>query len=383
MRRYFDWAATALPWEPYGLYDGRPNGRLFFGNPSSPHAEGRKAKEALEEARSRCALVLGVQPETLYFTSGATESNTLVLHSFLKRKEKGKLLYSAVEHPSIRENCRALEHLNLPIASIAVEKDGRVSLQTLEKALEKNPDARFAAIMTVNNETGALMDMKALSALIRQKQKGPHIHLHSDLVQAAGKFPLDIKGWDLDSASISAHKLGGPGGIGLLYLPKPLDVLSAGKQERGIRAGTENILGALALARILEERASRDFTKNEALKAEERMGFLIKALKAMKRCRLIPEDRQERDRRFSPWILQARFAGIPGEPMLRALDNEGFAISTGSACASASQERPVLAAMGLGKTEQLEGIRISQGWTTTMDDIEALLKGIEKVLEFL
>jgi cysteine desulfurase len=113
------------------------------------------------------------------------------------------------------------------------------------------------------------------------------------------------------------------------------------------------------------------------------MGFLIRALKANKRCTLIPKDREEKDRRFSPWILQAGFEGVPGEVMLRALDSEGFSVSTGSACSSSSNERPVLSAMGLDEKARLQGIRISQGWTTGMDDIEALLRGIETVLGYL
>ena len=395
IRYYFDWAATALSGTSAGT-DGRGSapgtpagGRIdgasppgAYGNPSSLHAEGRKAKKYLEEARSRCADALKVPPETLYFTSGGTESNTLVLYSFLKRKGKARLLYSAVEHPSVRENCFVLERLGVPVSPVSVEKDGRVTPETLEKALEKNPDTRFAAIMKVNNETGALMDMCALSSLIRSKERA-HIHLHCDLVQAIAKVPLDISAWDLDSASISGHKLGGPGGTGLLYLRKPLDVLFAAEQERGVRPGTENVQGALVLSKILEERASGDFVKIEFDKAEERMSFLIKSLKAMKRCNLIPQDREDRDNRFSPWILQARFSGIPGEVMLRALDSEGIAVSTGSACSSSIKERPVLSAMGLDETASLEGIRISQGWTTSMEDIEALLQGIEKTLRFL
>ncbi|MDR0312546.1 MAG: cysteine desulfurase [Treponema sp.] len=370
-RYYFDWAATAIPW------DKLPD-NIHFGNPSSPHYEGMKAREALEDARKRCAIVLGVLPENIYFSSGGTESNNLVLYSFLKKRVKGRILYSATEHPSIRENCFVLERFGIPISPIAVEKDGRVSAETLSRALEKNTDTRFAAIMAVNNEIGTVTDMEKIASVIRNKGGAP-IHLHSDLVQAVGKLPINIKCWDLDSASVSAHKLGGPIGIGLLYLKKPIEVLYAGDQERGIRPGTENVSGAIALAGLLEKLATPDTVKIESAKAEERWQYLINSLKKIKRCSIIPEDRETQDARFSPWILQARFKGIPGEVMLRALDAEGFAISTGSACSSASPERPVLAAMGLDEAARREGIRISQGWTTTIEDIEALLKAIEKV----
>jgi cysteine desulfurase len=374
-RHYFDWAATAIP------CDNVPD-NLHFGNPSSPHFEGRKAKEALEDTRSRCAKVLGVLPENIYFSSGGTESNNLVLYSFLKRKMKGRMLYSATEHPSIRENCFVLERFGIPVSPIAVEKDGRVSAETLGRALGKDPDTRFAAIMAVNNEIGAVTDMEKIASVIRNVNGAP-VHLHSDLVQAVGKIPIDIKGWDLDSASVSAHKLGGPIGIGLLYLKKPIEVLYAGDQERGIRPGTENVYGAIALAGLLEKLAAPETVKNESAKAEERWQYLIKSLKAIKRCSIIPEDRETQDARFSPWILQARFKDIPGEVMLRALDAEGFAISTGSACSSASPERPVLAAMGLDEAARREGVRISQGWTTTMDDIEALLESVRHVVHFI
>ena len=377
-RHYFDWAATALP--------VHLQSEKNFGNPSSQHLEGREAKHALENARESCAKVLGVKAQTLYFTSGGTESNNIILSSLiiknLKKQNKGRILYSAVEHPSIRENCLMLERLGFPLSTIPVEKDGRINPQSIENIIQNYPDSRFASIMAVNNETGAIMDMELISKTIRQKQKAP-IHLHCDLVQAAGKIPLNINAWDLDSASISAHKLGGPAGTGLLYLKKPIEVLLKGGQESGIRPGTENTQGARAMALIMEKYASPDIVTRETQKAEERFEHLIKSLKAMERCSLIPEHRQEKDSCFSPWILQLRFRGIPGEVMLRALDNKGFAISTGSACSSSSQERPVLAAMGLDEKAMLEGVRISQGWTTTMQEINALLKAIEKVLDFL
>ncbi|GAB6391395.1 MAG: cysteine desulfurase [Treponematales bacterium] len=377
-RRYFDWAAAAVP-DP--AVSEALSGAVF-GNPSSPHEEGRKAREAVESARARCARVLDVPPETLYFTSGGTESNALVIHAQLLRPGRGRLLYSAVEHPSVRENCLRAGRLGRPAAVIGVGADGRVSAETLGQALDKHPDARFAAVMAVNNETGAINDMKTLAACLRSRP-GPPLHLHSDLVQAAGKIPLDIRGWDLDSASFSAHKLGGPRGAGLLYLKKPLEpVYTGGEQERGVRAGTENTAGALALALCLERRAGAALPAHLAA-ARQRCVRLITALRDIPRCRLLPEDRAEDDPRFSPWILQAAFRGAPGAALVRALDAAGFAVSTGSACSSSAPERPVLAAMGLDEEAQREGIRISQGWTTTPAGIAALLAALKAALALL
>jgi cysteine desulfurase len=372
-RCYFDWAATAIP-------DILCPEAAVFGNPSSQHREGRQARESLENARSRCAAVLGVPSACIYFTSGGTESNALVLHAMLRRKSNASILASAVEHPSIRENCLILEQLGKRIGFIGVEKDGRVTIPTLEKALAKQSDARFAAIMAVNNETGALMDMSSLVLCMRSSGKVP-MHVHSDLVQAVGKVPLDITGWDVDSASISAHKLGGPRGIGLLYLRKPLDPMYAGgAQERGVRPGTENTAGALALAACLERRALPSIVQGEYGKASARFKELIRFVRSTHGCSLIPEDRQEEDPRFSPYIVQVGFRGIPGEVMVRTLDDAGFAVSTGSACASSAVERPILAAMGLDNQTRLEGIRISQGWSTSADEIARLIRAIQGIL---
>jgi cysteine desulfurase len=186
---------------------------------------------------------------------------------------------------------------------------------------------------------------------------------------------------DIDSASFSGHKLGGPRGIGLLYLKKPLEPLyTGGGQESGVRPGTENTLGAIALADVIERRANPETVRLEGDKAASRMKYLIGNLKGIKRCALIPEDRGEDDRRFSPWILQLRLVGLPGAVTVRALDDFGVAVSTGSACSSNSAERPVLAAMGVDETSRLEGFRVSQGWSTHREDFDALLLGIEKAL---
>jgi cysteine desulfurase len=234
--------------------------------------------------------------------------------------------------------------------------------------------------MAVNNETGAINDLAALSALLRRKGA---MHIHGDLVQALGKIPVDISGWDLDSASLSAHKLGGPRGIGLLYLKKPLETLyRGGGQEGGIRPGTENTAGALALAACLEEHTRG--LEGACQKAAGRLDRLLRGLEALGRCTPIPQDRQSaEDRRFSPYILQAAFDGIPGEVMVRALDQAGFAVSTGSACSSSKPGRPVLEVMGVEPKLRLEGIRISQGRSTGDGDIDLLVRAIAACLEYL
>ena len=375
LRHYFDWAATAVP-DAFA-------GEVPFGNPSSAHREGRVARDALEAARATCARVLGVPPETLYFTSGGTEANCIALYSCLARQGTGRLIASQGEHSSVMANLKNLERMGRKTGFIPVDSSARVTPGSLSQTLEKHPDARFAAIMAVNNETGTINDMAALRDAIRATS-GPPIHLHCDVAQAAGKIPLDITRWDLDSASLSAHKIGGPRGIGLLYLRKPVDALClGGGQERKVRSGTENVAGAMALAACLENHVAPENHRVEGEQARIRWKRLLGALKGIDRCRFIPEARGIDDEGFSPYIMQAAFKDVPGEVMTRALDDMGFAVSTGAACSSTAPERPVLAAMGISDNMSLEGIRISQGWSTTEDEIDGLLAAIAEVLKFL
>jgi cysteine desulfurase len=268
-----------------------------------------------------------------------------------------------------------------PVRQIPVERDGRVSTENFIRSLDRAENPRLAAVMAVNNETGSINDIPALTALPRKKG-GPPLHFHCDSVQGIGRVPVALKEWDLDSASLSAHKLGGPRGIGLLYLRKPLEVLTlGGGQEGGIRPGTENVAGAAALAEALEARAGNETVRAEHAAASSRLKTLMEFLRKLDRCVFIPKDRQDEDGRFSPYILQTAFKGIPGQVMVRALDDAGFAVSTGSACSSGKNTRPVLDAMGVDAETASYGIRISQGWTTTPDDIEALLRAIKKILD--
>ena len=383
IRHYFDWAASAVPRRLEGGLDKNApfiDKQPGFGNPSSRHSEGRAAKEALENARQRCAHILGTEPETLYFTSGGTEANCIALYSNLLRLS-GRIVSSGGEHPSVTENIVILQRLGRQTGLVPVDSLGRVSAPLLAMTLKKYDDVRFAAIMAVNNETGAINDISSIRRAM-DSHEGPHIHFHCDMVQALGKIPVSLQ--NCDSAAISAHKLGGPRGIGLLYLKKPVETLySGGGQEGKIRPGTENIAGALALACCMEQYANEDAIKTGHEQARKRMDRFISAMSEIERCVLIPESRKEHEDSFSPYILQLGFRDIPGEVMVRTLDDLGFAVSTGSACSSASTNRPVLAAMGIDDKTSRLGIRISQGWSTSNEEIELLIAAIQGVLKRL
>jgi len=377
-RRYFDWAATSPP-DATLLSENLIQSLRQFANPSSPHAEGRAARGAFESARARCAAALGVPPASRAFTSGGTESNNLV-------------------HPSVAEPARRLSRLGAPLAIVKPLPDGRVAPEALARAIARAGDGAgagsgasaggrgiaLAAVMAVNNETGALNDIPALAAAAREAAGRRKIHFHCDAVQALGKTPLDLTRWDVDSAAFSAHKLGGPRGVGLLYARTPFEgPYSGGEQEQGIRPGTENLFGALAFAAALEARASAAAVAAEAARAEARWERLIAELKKIGRCVPVPADRAARDERFSPYILQAAFAGVPGEVFVRAMDDLGVALSTGSACSSGTRKRPVLEAMGIAPRTAFEAVRFSQGAGTTDEDIDALIETVRRCLRSL
>lgn len=376
-RFYFDWAATA--YKEAKAESAAPTPARCAANPSSRHTEGRAARAMLEAARERAAAALGVPPEQLYWTSGASESNAVVLFSLLRRRGAARgLLTGAAEHPSIRENCAALRSLGIETAAVPVETWGAVTPATLRAALEKQPSTAMIAVMHVNNETGAVADIAALTAAARESARRP-LHFHCDMTQSLGKVSFSLKDFDVDSASFSAHKIGGPRGMGLLYLKKPLTpLISGGGQERGLRSGTENVTGAAAFAAAIE-RIFQQAKKADGAAAREHEHRLLDGLCALPQCTLIPRERAAGDPRFSPFIAQAAFAGIPGEVMARLLDDAGFAVSTGSACSAAERERPVLAAMGIEKQSAFEAIRISTSWSTTAAGIDALLDAIGSI----
>jgi len=388
LRYYFDWAASAIPDPQSGAEPECPaqpaTGRgtrfgteLPFGNPSSLHREGRAARRILEEARERAADIFNVRKEQLYWTSGASESNAIVLFSFFRRclRTGALILTNRGEHPSILENCKVIESLGVGVRYADLNPEGRVPEEKIKTELERHKDISLVLLMAVNNETGAVTNLESAVRLIRSVSKRS-VHIHSDMVQALGKIPVSLDG--VDSASFSGHKIGAARGTGLLYLKKPLDVLiSGGGQERGVRSGTENLAGICSFVSSLESHCSKERQGKDYAAAEERMCFLIKALEEIPACSIIPACRTPVDSRFSPYILQCSFKGLPGEAAVRILDDSGFAVSTGSACSSNRRagkpaKHYVLAAMGIDAETASNSIRISQGCGTAMEEIKKL-----------
>lgn len=372
---YFDWAATA-PADPAILQNALNRTIETYGNPSSAHKAGQAAKRLLDEARAQCADALGVQPSQLFFTSGGTEADHIPLLSVLTRPGKGNIIASAIEHPALREQCAQLAKLGYTVDFVAPDKDGFIRPESVAHKI--TGDTLFVTVMAVNNETGCVQNIAAIADAITQASAGKRRpHFHTDCVQAVGKIPLDITHKGIDSAAFSAHKICGPRGIGLLYLAKPVQpFLVGGGQEQRIRSGTENVFGALALADCLRRYGN---TSNQTQAAWTRA--FVQKLSEIDGCTIVPACRTESAGadRFSPFIVQAAFRGIPGNVMVRALDEKGFCISTGSACSAKKQSRPVLQAMGVSRDIQDTAVRFSFGPLTTEQGMDELLAAVQDV----
>lgn len=387
---YFDWAATA-PVEEDIIKEAATIATQYFGNPSSAHFLGAEARSFFLQVRQDCAKALQVKPETVFFTSGGTEANHIPLLSLLQRPAAGTIIISAIEHPAIREQAQMLKHCGWRVEKVLPDSSGIVPVEALERSL--TDDTALVCLMAVNNETGAIQPIYQVADLLvnhakKTGRRRPKLHL--DCVQAAGKIPLNLSHSGIDSVAFSAHKIGGPRGIGILYLAqKSESFLRGGGQEQGIRPGTENIAGAWAFTKCLQRHYLASKTPEKVpytrfLQQQIMTKRFIAQLQEIKGCTLIPEIRVEEDQqeKFSPWIVQAAFEGIPGEVLVRALSEKNIAISTGSACSSRKLKRPVLEAMGVSKELATNGVRFSFGHSTTQKDLDKLILALQEIRRF-
>ena len=248
---YFDWAATS-PADEDILKESLEETLECWGNPSSTHAVGKKARELFESARSRAAKALGVKAESVFFTSGGTESDQIPLLSVLAKPMKGTVLVSSIEHPAIREQSEALKNCGWNVIQIPADNDGVIQPQTVAGLITH--DTVLVCIMAVNNETGVIQPIYDIADAITKACEGKRRpKFHVDCVQAAGKINLNLSYQGIDSAALSSHKICGPRGIGILYLKDIIEpFLRGGGQEKGLRSGTENVFGAVAFSKCLE-----------------------------------------------------------------------------------------------------------------------------------
>lgn len=356
---YLDYNATA-PLKP-AVREGMEAALTKVGNPSSIHRFGRALRDEVEAAREKVAFLAGVSPEQIIFTSGGTEANQLALRG----AGLARSLISAVEHDSIRNAATNAE-------IVPVDANGIVDLKTLAVLLNARPEPALVAIMAVNNETGVIEPIAEAAEIV-------HAHgsrLLVDAVQAAGKMAIDMASLGADYLTLSAHKLGGPTGVGALVLgkdaPYAVPVAGAG-QERGRRPGTENVPGILGFGKAAELAAAalEDFQKIGVLRDRLEEGVARIAKDAAIFARSAP--------RVANTSLLA-MPGVSSETQLVAFDLAGFAVSAGSACSSGKVDPShVLLAMGVERTIAETAIRVSLGWDTKPEEIDGFLKAWESL----
>jgi cysteine desulfurase len=372
-RVYLDWNATApLRLEARAAVQ---EALELTGNPSSVHAEGRAARRLVEEARERVADLVGARMSDVFFASSGTEANMLTLTPAIETAEekrpREKLLMSAIEHSSVRAGGRFTRGA---IEDIPADGDGRVNLSALEAAIARTPRA-LVSLMLANNETGVIQPVAEAARIVH----AAGALLHVDAVQAAGRVPIDIGALGADLMTLSAHKIGGSKGVGALirasediHFPEPL--IRGGGQERGLRAGTENVAGIAAFGAAAS--AARTGLVGEVAHMLALRNALEEGLRAISPQAVIFGAGAERLANTTLFALD----GVKAETAIIAFDLEGLAVSSGAACSSGKvQPSHVLAAMGVSAPLARGGIRVSLGWTTTEADIEKFLGAWRKL----
>ncbi len=343
-----------------------------YGNASSLHSFGRKAKIALEEARVKIARAINADSSEIIFTGGGTESNNTALKvvaRLMKKKGRSHIVTSKVEHPSVLNACKALEREGFEVSYVNVDSKGIINIEELKKAVKDK--TAIVSIMHANNEIGTIQPLEEIGRICRSRK----IYLHTDAVQSFTKTKLDVKRFNVDLASFSAHKLHGPKGIGALYVRKGTDFeafLHGGHQEGGRRAGTENIPAIAGFGKAVEISNETDLTKMKEL----RDYTIGRILNEIKNARL----NGDAEKRLANNI-NISFDYIEGESLLMQLDDMGIAVSTGSACSSHSLEPShVLLAMGLKPEEAHGSIRITLSRYTTKEELDYTLECLKKAV---
>jgi cysteine desulfurase len=348
-------------------------GPAVHGNPASIHRAGQRARRALEQAREQVAALVGASPRAIVFTSGGTESNNLAIFGSMSAvgMNRRRVVTSAIEHSSVMAPVAALEGRGLEVTRISPDRDGCVDPEVLSAAI--HDDVGLVTLGLVNAEVGAIHEVGAIAGAA--SRAGALFHV--DAAQAVGRIPVRVDELGCDLMTISAHKIGGPAGIGALYVRPSVNLaqtMLGGPQEGGLRAGTPNLVGAIGFG-IAADAASKTL-EDERGRIEMLGGALLDHL-----FRTIPGLRLNGPHRGRVAnTLNLTFPGVLGESMLIALDLEGVEVSMGSACAAGAVEPShVLTAMGRSAAEARSSLRISLGWSTSAQEIARAAEIIARV----
>ena len=348
-----------------------------WGNPSSLYETGQKAKEVLEKAREDVAAVIGADPREILFTSGGSEAdNQAILSAAELGRQKGKMhiISSAFEHHAVLHTLNRLEKNGFKITLLDVHENGRILPEEVEAAIRD--DTALVTIMTANNEIGTIEPIREIGAVCRKKG----VLFHTDAVQAVGHIPLNVVDDNIDMLSASAHKFHGPKGVGFLYAKKGIklsNLIEGGAQERGKRAGTENVPGIAAMAEALKE-ANASMEKN-ARRLTAVRDYLISGLSQIPHSAL-NGDAENR----LPGNVNFCFEGIEGESLLLLLDDKGIQASSGSACTSGSLD-PSHVLLAIGRVHDVAhgSLRLSIGEDITDEEADYIIKSVKEVVEYL
>lgn len=361
---YLDYAASA-PIRPEARQAMLPFLDGCFGNPSSIHRFGREARAALEDARARLARVIGAQPAEIVFTRAGTEADDLAILGRARTLRGAPVAVTAIEHKAVLASAHAAEEEGAPLIVLPVDGDGVVRMDGVDAALARRP--AVVSVMWANNEVGTLQPVREIG----ERCRAAGVVFHSDAVQALGKVPVRVDDVAVDLLAFSAHKLGGPKGIGALYVRrgtrlKPL--LFGGGQERGLRPGTEDVAGAAGFA------AAAESAEAERETAMARIGALRDRLEAGLGERVPGLVANAAGAARLPTVGNVSVPGADPEALLMSLDLEGIAASSGSACSSGAVEPShVLTAMGIPPGLAGPSVRFSLGWGTTDAEIDRVL----------
>jgi cysteine desulfurase len=375
-RTYLDHAATT-PMDPLVLQEMMPYFIDKFGNSSSIHSYGQEAKDAIETARARVAKLIGASPEEIYFTSGGTEANNMAVlgTAHLKENRGCHIITSAIEHPAVLSTVKHLETLGFEATYIPVDSEGIIRLADVEKALR--PNTKLITVMHANNEIGTVQPVEEIGKLANERG----VAFHTDAIQTASKVPLDVRNLRADFLSISAHKIYGPKGVGMLYMRKGAKIqqlMFGGSHEKGLRPSTSNVPGIAGFGKAAELAAQRlEVDVPRIMRLRERI--IDGTLGSIKETYLTGH----RTKRL-PNLASFRFRFIEGEGMLLHLDMAGIAASTGSACSSKSLKAShVLLALGLPQEEVHGSLRVSLGRGNTDEDADYFLMEMPPIVEKL
>ncbi len=352
----------------------RPFLMMDYGNPSQPYSFSRAPKRAVRHARETIAECIGADPDEIYFTSGGTESdNWAIKCSVFSNPDKHATITSAFEHHAVLNSCVTIERLGYPVAYMWPDKDGVVTADILKKYI--TTQTHLVSVMFANNEIGSIQPIGELCKIA-------HDHgalFHTDAVQAVGHIPIDVHELGVDMLSASAHKFNGPKGVGFLYVRKGIDIHShndGGSQERGMRAGTENVAGIVGMAVALKNNCDQMADTTQKLIMMEQI-LLEKLQNVGINC-----IRNGSPDHHLPGLLSLSFAGFEGEALLHRLDLMGICIATGAACDSKeTQISHVLQAIGLDESIASGTIRISFGRFNDISDAVSVVNAIIKIIE--